>query len=144
MNEGTPILNCTHGDIQLESGRNGREGTLRVCIGGVWSTVCSSGWDSQDAAVVCRQLGFPISGSLNSDQCNNCIIACCFNAAAIPLLTTRSGGGTGMALISNFACTGRELSLLSCRYTLITSSCHYTNFVGVQCLGKTNSTCLNC
>ena len=57
------MLNCTHGDIRLESGRNTREGTLRVCIAGIWSTVCNSGWDSQDAAVVCRQLGFPLSGS---------------------------------------------------------------------------------
>ena len=60
---GTPMFNCTHGDIRLESGKNDREGTLRVCISGVWSTVCNSGWNSQDAAVICRQLGFPISGS---------------------------------------------------------------------------------
>ena len=63
LNEGTLMLNCTHGDIQLESGRNDREGTLRVCIGHIWSTVCISGWDSRDAVVVCRQLGFPTSGT---------------------------------------------------------------------------------
>ena len=60
---GIPILNCTRGDIRLESGRNDREGTVRVCISGVWSTVCNLGWDSRDAAVVCRQLGLPISGT---------------------------------------------------------------------------------
>ena len=62
------MLNCTHGDIRLESGRNDREGTLRVCIGGTWSTVCNSGWDSQDAAIACRQLGFPTSGILSNYQ----------------------------------------------------------------------------
>ena len=67
LNEGTPMLSCSHGDVRLVSGRNDREGTLRVCISGIWSTVtvCSYfGWDSQDAAVVCRQLGFPTSGIL--------------------------------------------------------------------------------
>ena len=63
LNKGTPILNCNRGSIRLESGRNDREGTLRVCISGMWSTVCNSGWDSRDAAVVCQQLGFPVSGS---------------------------------------------------------------------------------
>ena len=63
LNEGTLMLNCTHGDIRLESGRNDREGTLRVCIGDIWSTVCNYGWDSRDAAVVCQQLGFPTSGT---------------------------------------------------------------------------------
>ena len=57
------------------------------------------------------------------------------NIAAIPLLTTRSGRGTGTALVGHFACTGQELSLLGCRYTRITS-CSYTSFAGVQCLGK--------
>ena len=66
LNEGTPMLSCSHGDVQLESGRYNREGTLRVCIDGTWSNVavCSSGWDNRDAAVVCRQLGFTTSGTL--------------------------------------------------------------------------------
>ena len=62
--KGISISNCTHGDVRLESGRFEREGTVRVCIGGIWSTICKSGWDSRDAAVVCRQLAFPISGIL--------------------------------------------------------------------------------
>ena len=67
LNEGTPMLSCSHGDVQLVSVRNDREGTLRVCISGIWSTVtvCNYfGWDSQDAAVVRWQLGFPKSGIL--------------------------------------------------------------------------------
>ena len=62
---GVHTLNCTHGNVRLESGRNEREGTLRVCIGGIWGTVCNTGWDSRDAAVVCRQLGFPTNGTIN-------------------------------------------------------------------------------
>ena len=33
---------------------------MEVCIGGVWGTVCHYGWDSNDARVVCRQLGFEV------------------------------------------------------------------------------------
>ena len=101
------MLNCTHGDIRLESGRNDREGTVRICIGGIWSTVCNSGWDSQDAAVVCRQLGFPTSGSYLTNMIIVHISMALFhiNVAAIPLLTTRSGSGTGVALVSNIACS---------------------------------------
>ena len=50
--------NCTLGDIRLIFGSNDREGTVEICIDGYWSTVCHNFWDSRDAAVVCRQLGF--------------------------------------------------------------------------------------
>jgi len=33
---------------------------VEVCIGKVWGTVCSYGWSSGDARVVCRQLGFEV------------------------------------------------------------------------------------
>ena len=33
---------------------------MEVCIGGVWGTVCHYRWDSNDARVVCRQLGFEV------------------------------------------------------------------------------------
>ena len=54
--------NCTHGEVHLLSGSNEREGTVEVCIHGYWGTICDNGWDSRDAGVICRQLGYSSFG----------------------------------------------------------------------------------
>jgi len=55
---------CNDTNIRLTGGWDGREGRVEVCFGGQWGTVCNNSWDTNDAAVVCRQLGIASQGKL--------------------------------------------------------------------------------
>ena len=48
--------------MRLTRGRNSLQGRVEICFDGVWGTVCSRGWNTADANVVCRQLGLSGSG----------------------------------------------------------------------------------
>ena len=58
-----PSVSCTHGDIRLQGGQNPYEGRVEICNNTQWGTVCDDFWDTTDANVACRQLGFSPIGA---------------------------------------------------------------------------------
>ena len=47
-----------NGDIRLSNGSHLNEGRVEMCLDRYWGSVCSNGWDEQDALVTCRQAGY--------------------------------------------------------------------------------------
>ena len=53
----------TNGALRLVGGTAITEGRVEICNSNVWGTVCDDSWGTNDAVVVCRQLGFVSTGS---------------------------------------------------------------------------------
>ena len=51
-------LGCTTGVVRLTGSSYTYEGRVEICVNNTWGTVCDDGFDSSDARVVCRQLGY--------------------------------------------------------------------------------------
>ena len=92
---------------------------MEIKYNGEWGTVCDDEWDSNDAGVVCRQLGFGSSGTA-------------YNRAYF-------GQGPGSIWLDSITCTGNESTLASCGHlgVGITRSCSHYEDAGVRCSGDT-------
>uniref|UniRef100_A0A1X7T6A2 Uncharacterized protein n=1 Tax=Amphimedon queenslandica TaxID=400682 RepID=A0A1X7T6A2_AMPQE len=91
-------LTCSDGDVRLIGGINDAEGRIEMCYNNFWGQVCDSSWDTTDANVLCRQLGYQATG-------------------ATAFRSSYFGNGPNPHLISNVYCRGYESSLLSCSYS---------------------------
>jgi hypothetical protein len=65
-----PVPPCDDGEIRLIGGDEPTEGTVEVCQSGQWvgATICDDLWDTAEATVVCRQLGFETNGKTNDTE----------------------------------------------------------------------------
>ena len=105
------------GAIRLVNGTSATEGTVEVCIGGRYGTVCDDRWDELDARVVCRYLGY--------------------SGEAVPLKQAFFGGSPSRPIhLDNVRCNGSESSLLSCASNPVgVNNCDHSEDAGVKCNG---------
>ena len=57
----TAVQNCPNETLRLVDGPLESAGRVEICVHGVWGTVCGGDWDSTQAKVVCRQLGYNVN-----------------------------------------------------------------------------------
>ena len=104
-------------------------GRVEVVTDGEWGTVCDDGWDTTDASVVCRQLGYPV-------------VLAAYRSAQF-------GRGSGAIRFGDLQCSGEEESLAACRPWIrrieqYTGYCSHYKDAGVACSsGKIHNT-YNC
>ncbi|XP_055087094.1 lysyl oxidase homolog 3B isoform X2 [Periophthalmus magnuspinnatus] len=84
--------------IRIVGGRTGYEGRVEVQVGSKWGTVCSTGWTTKEAMVVCRQLGLG------------------YSMHAITETWYWDSSNVTEMVLSGVKCTGNEMSLSQCQH----------------------------
>ncbi|XP_071486159.1 scavenger receptor cysteine-rich domain-containing group B protein-like [Diadema antillarum] len=109
----TPDYSAEEGDVKLVGGENAWEGILQVFHDQRWGTVCSDNWSTDNAFVVCRQLGY----------------------AGIITPNRSFGPGYGPIHLGGVVCTGDEYTLTACSHSEWgASGCtSHEQDVGVEC-----------
>ena len=101
--------------MRLVGGSGPHAGRVEVMHNRAWGTVCSLGWDLQEATVVCHQLGY---------------------GRAVAALSAY-GGGSGPIWYDNVYCNGSESSLTQCAHRdLGVHFCDHRLDAGLICASK--------
>ena len=58
----TETANCTDLDLALFNGESANNGSLMVCVNGLWGKVCFSGSQLDNSPAICQELGFQERG----------------------------------------------------------------------------------
>lgn len=128
---------CNDGDLRLAGSSVEGAGRLEICQGEEWGTVCDNNFDTVDASVACRQLGFSRFSEYNYyEHIHTYIVGCSesYNLVFVdPVLQPSSSFGPGMGSIflDNVACTGTEENLIDCPSS--TPTCTHDNEAGIMC-----------
>ena len=73
---------CTDGSVRLVGGANDTLGLVEVCINNGWGGVCVDHFGTNDAEVVCNQLGFSHDG-------RQLVYVCVVNETSLVLFSNR-------------------------------------------------------
>ncbi|XP_061179248.1 deleted in malignant brain tumors 1 protein-like isoform X1 [Saccostrea echinata] len=99
--------------VRLVGGSTQNEGRVEVWYSGTWGTVCDDSWDSMDAKVVCRMLGYTGYTAYGS---------------------AHFGPGSGTIWLDDVACSGSENSIFSCSHSgMGTHNCAHGEDASVRC-----------
>ena len=91
---------------------------MEIFYNGKWGTVCDDYWDTNDARVVCRQMGF-------------------LSNTATALHHAHFGSGTGQIWLDNVRCSGSESTIVNCQHNgWGVESCDHTEDASVICSSK--------
>ena len=132
---------CIDGSLRLVGGANDTLGLVEVCINNGWGGVCVDHFGTNDAEVVCSQLGFSHDGIviyLVVDLCTDCILVINVGISiAISFDTSLIFGlSSGPMYLDQLSCTGKELSLLDCRARPVgLAECDNAKAAGIHCTG---------
>jgi len=100
--------------IRLVDERSTYEGRVEIYYNNSWATVCDDGWDSIDASVVCKQLGFSPNGTSVS--------------------RAGFGEGSGIILLDTVTCTTEQSNIFDCRHDGFENhDCLHREDAGVRC-----------
>ena len=100
--------------MRLANGQTPYEGRVEIFHDGQWGTVCDDYWDTADAKVVCRQLGF---------------------SGGVALEDNEFGNGEDPIWLDDVGCSDYELSLSSCDHhnPWGDHNCGHYEDAGVRC-----------
>lgn len=102
---------------------NGHYGRVEVHMNGQWGTVCNAGFDTEDAEVVCRQMGF-------------------MNVQRV-MESSLFAVGSGPIWMTDVSCTGHESNFFDCYWSTPQDKtvCDHTNDAAIEC---GSNYCENC
>ncbi|XP_055848149.1 lysyl oxidase homolog 2B [Episyrphus balteatus] len=113
-------LKKEEGAIRLVGGPNEYEGNIEILHNNKWGSVCDDEWDSTEAQVVCRQLGFPGYKKFTHSGAY--------------------GPARRRFWMDNVICTGNEKELTDCRFDdWGKSDCESSEAAGVVCRAPISS-----
>ncbi|XP_058890118.1 lysyl oxidase homolog 3A-like isoform X5 [Acipenser ruthenus] len=95
--------------VRIVGGRTTHEGRVEIKKGSKWGIVCSEGWTTKEAMVVCRQLGLG------------------YSLHAITETWYWDGSNVTEMVMSGVKCTGNEMSLSHCQHHGSSINCKNTD-----------------
>ena len=148
------IAPCADGELRLAGGYIANEGRVEICVNNEWGTVCDDSWESNDATVVCRQLGYSTEGQqhfanlslrtlayvvhvtvytqlINSELCMST-----HQLGAVAFGNAHFGAGIGPVYLDDVECSGSESNLTNCSSrSIIHCNRGHSEDAGVRCQG---------